>query len=198
MFWTGSPDNTKTPHSPSSSSSSSSSKKADTDATDSPPPPSGGILSMFSPQRLRWLTMQYGRAAVGTYIALDVISISSFYAAIKFGCDLNTLLKSVGIDEMLGALEDSWVFEHAGTFVIAFAAHKIFFPVRVGLCVVLTPYLVRKLRSFGLIQTPKPVMKTSFAQIRMNIKNERKKKFAELRKELRERRAQARKAAGED
>ena len=170
-------------------------EKKSSNVEDLSSPPSG-ILSLFSRKRLRHLSMQYGRAAIGTYVLLDLISISSFYAAIKFGCDLNSIFKSLGIEEMLGTLEDSWIFEHAGTFVVAFAAHKIVFPVRIALCVVLTPYLVRKLRAFGLMTTPKPVLKKPLAEIREEIRKEmregRKKSFSELRKELRARRANSR------
>lgn len=46
------------------------------------------------------------------------------------------------------------VGSNAGTFVIAYAVHKIFAPVRMGVTLAATPFIVRHLRKIGFLKNP--------------------------------------------
>lgn len=46
---------------------------------------------------------------------------------------------------------------NAGTFVIAYAAHKCFAPVRIGITLTATPFIVRYLRRIGMLKISKSV-----------------------------------------
>lgn len=48
------------------------------------------------------------------------------------------------------------VSANAGTFVVAYAVHKVFAPVRIGITLTSTPFIVRYLRKIGFLKTPKP------------------------------------------
>lgn len=41
---------------------------------------------------------------------------------------------------------------NAGTFVIAYAVHKCFAPVRIGITLTATPFIVRYLRNIGFLK----------------------------------------------
>lgn len=44
----------------------------------------------------------------------------------------------------------------ASTFVIAYAIHKVFAPVRISITLGSTPFIVRILRKKGILKPPKP------------------------------------------
>lgn len=63
--------------------------------------------------------------------------------------DLVAILKSFNIGEgTVSKLASS----NAGTFVIAYAVHKVFAPVRMAITLAATPFLVRYLRHIGIIK----------------------------------------------
>ena len=43
----------------------------------------------------------------------------------------------------------------ASTFVVAYAVHKVFAPVRIGITLTCTPFIVRYLRQIGFLKPPK-------------------------------------------
>lgn len=46
------------------------------------------------------------------------------------------------------------VGSNAGTFVVAYAVHKIFAPVRMAITLAATPFIVRHLRKIGFLKNP--------------------------------------------
>lgn len=44
------------------------------------------------------------------------------------------------------------VTSNAGTFVVAYAVHKVFAPVRLGITLTATPFIVRYLRNKGILK----------------------------------------------
>ena len=60
------------------------------------------------------------------------------------------LLEKVGIASKAGL--QSTLASGASTFVIAYACHKVFMPLRIFLTVTCTPIIVRKLRNIGLLR----------------------------------------------
>jgi hypothetical protein len=84
------------------------------------------------------LLKKYGIAYLATSIPLAIISFVFFYLLVDNGVDVSSLLSKVGIDNSNAATEK------AGTFAIAYAAHKAASPIRFPPTVLLTP-LVAKL-----------------------------------------------------
>ena len=82
------------------------------------------------------LLKKYGIAYLATSIPLALVSFSICYALVDSGVDVSALLAKVGIDNAAS--------EKAGTFAIAYAAHKAASPIRFPPTVILTP-LVAKL-----------------------------------------------------
>lgn len=66
--------------------------------------------------------------------------------------DLPAYLQKMGINwgEKVAA-----VAEGAGTFVVAYAIHKVFAPVRISITLGTTPFIVRYLRKTGILKSPK-------------------------------------------
>lgn len=65
------------------------------------------------------------------------------------GLDVMVILEKIGISE---SLLKSKVTEEASKFVVAYAVHKIFAPVRITITLSATPFIVKKLRSMGVLK----------------------------------------------
>mmetsp|Transcript_24830 Transcript_24830/g.58931 ORF Transcript_24830/g.58931 Transcript_24830/m.58931 type:complete len:206 (+) Transcript_24830:160-777(+) len=83
------------------------------------------------------LLKKYGIAYLATSIPLALVSFGICYVLVDNGVDVGALLSKVGIDNSSAA-------DKAGTFAIAYAAHKAASPIRFPPTVLLTP-LVAKL-----------------------------------------------------
>ena len=68
------------------------------------------------------------------------------------GLDVIGILKSLGLGS---SFLDSKLASGAGSFAVAYVAYKIFFPLRFGVTLTVTPVLVRYLRRKGIIKPPK-------------------------------------------
>jgi len=84
------------------------------------------------------LLAKYGTAYLATSIPLAAISFAICYGLVDRGVDVGALLSNVGIDAGDGG-------EKAGTFAIAYAAHKAASPIRFPPTVVLTPIVAKLL-----------------------------------------------------
>ncbi|XP_063931553.1 protein FAM210B, mitochondrial-like [Zophobas morio] len=105
----------------------------------------------------------YGFLAIGTYIILDIISLTGFYVLVKSGVDVEGLLESKGIH----VKEISWLPEGSSTFVIALTAHKLFSPLRIFLSLAIIPSVAKIFQKLGLIKlAPKPTLR----EVRENVK----------------------------
>lgn len=63
-----------------------------------------------------------------------------------------SILTKLGISE---AVLHSKVTEEAGKFVVAYAVHKVFAPVRITITLTVTPFLVKRLRTMGILKEMK-------------------------------------------
>lgn len=65
------------------------------------------------------------------------------------------ILKYIGLEEtsLADKLETG---AKASTFVVAYALHKVFAPVRLSITLGATPFIVRFLRRKGVLKAPKP------------------------------------------
>lgn len=87
--------------------------------------------------KLRKFFDEYGKLGIGVYLGISVISVSSFYTAIKLGFDMNSILEKFN-------LQDNKLVSKAGPFALAYGIHKIFAPVRVFLAFIITPVIKRR------------------------------------------------------
>jgi hypothetical protein len=82
------------------------------------------------------LLKKYGIAYLATSIPLALVSFGICYLLVDNGVDIGGLLSKVGI-------ESSGAADKAGTFAIAYAAHKLLSPIRFPPTVVLTPIVAK-------------------------------------------------------
>ena len=61
------------------------------------------------------------------------------------------MLSKLGVGE---SILKSRLAAGASTFVVAYAAHKVFAPVRIAMTLTCAPLLVRHLRKIGVLKTP--------------------------------------------
>lgn len=82
------------------------------------------------------LLKKYGIAYLATSIPLALVSFGICYVLVDNGVDVAALLAKVGI-------ENSGAADKAGTFAIAYAAHKAASPIRFPPTVLLTPVVAK-------------------------------------------------------
>ncbi|CAJ1955107.1 unnamed protein product [Cylindrotheca closterium] len=82
------------------------------------------------------LLKKYGIAYLATSIPLALVSFTICYFLVDNGVDVAALLSKVGI-------ESSGAADKAGTFAIAYAAHKAASPIRFPPTVILTPVVAK-------------------------------------------------------
>lgn len=82
------------------------------------------------------LLKKYGIAYLATSIPLALVSFVICYVLVDSGVDVSGLLSKVGIEA--GSTETT-----AGTFAIAYAAHKLASPIRFPPTVILTPIVAK-------------------------------------------------------
>eukprot|EP00526_Cylindrotheca_closterium_P024308 CAMPEP_0113657650 /NCGR_PEP_ID=MMETSP0017_2-20120614/31191_1 /TAXON_ID=2856 /ORGANISM="Cylindrotheca closterium" /LENGTH=147 /DNA_ID=CAMNT_0000571655 /DNA_START=129 /DNA_END=572 /DNA_ORIENTATION=+ /assembly_acc=CAM_ASM_000147 len=82
------------------------------------------------------LLKKYGIAYLATSIPLALVSFTICYFLVDNGVDVAALLSNVGI-------ESSGAADKAGTFAIAYAAHKAASPIRFPPTVILTPIVAK-------------------------------------------------------
>jgi hypothetical protein len=123
-------------------------KESSTSSSSSPPPPAveettekygleAGLFQSFRQkdggESAKSLLKKYGIAYLATSIPLAAISC---YILVDNGVDMGALLEKVGI-------ESSGAADKAGTFAIAYAAHKAASPIRFPPTVLLTPVVAK-------------------------------------------------------
>lgn len=84
------------------------------------------------------LLKKYGIAYLATSIPLALISFTLCYVLVDNGVDVANLLAKVGIETSAGTAETT-----AGTFALAYAAHKAASPIRFPPTVLLTPVVAK-------------------------------------------------------
>ena len=62
------------------------------------------------------------------------------------------LLGKLGVGQ---SILESRLAAGTGTFVVAYAVHKVFAPVRIAITLTATPLIVRHLRRIGFLKVPK-------------------------------------------
>lgn len=88
--------------------------------------------------------MQLGRKVLTT---LTSIKLYSYFS----GIDVQAALQKIGVSP---TVSDSSVATEASTFVVAYACHKVFAPLRMLMTISCTPLIVRKLHKMGILKEP--------------------------------------------
>ncbi|XP_032074352.1 protein FAM210B, mitochondrial [Thamnophis elegans] len=103
--------------------------------------------------QLKKIFKEYGAVGVTFHIGISLVSLGMFYLIVSSGVDMTTILFKLGFDE---ALVRSKLAAGTSTFVLAYAIHKLFAPVRISITVVSVPFLVRYFRKIGFFKPPAP------------------------------------------
>ncbi|XP_051569089.1 uncharacterized protein LOC127449593 [Myxocyprinus asiaticus] len=100
-------------------------------------------------QQLKKVFKEYGAVGVSFHIGISLISLGIFYLAVSSGIDMAALLCKLGFSE---SFVQSKMAAGTSTFVLAYAIHKLFAPVRISITLVSVPLIVRYLRKTGLFK----------------------------------------------
>ncbi|KTG05262.1 hypothetical protein cypCar_00038296 [Cyprinus carpio] len=100
-------------------------------------------------QQLRKVFKEYGAVGVSFHIGISLISLGMFYLAVSSGIDMAALLCKLGFSESVVQLR---MAAGTSTFVLAYAVHKLFAPLRISITLVCVPLIVRHLRRTGLFR----------------------------------------------
>lgn len=103
-------------------------------------------------EKLRLAVRDYGATVIVFHIGISLISLGTFYLAASSGLDVEGMAQSVGFDGPVTAA----TVGSAGTFVVAYAIHKCFAPVRITITLTAAPFIVRYLRSKGILKVKPP------------------------------------------
>uniref|UniRef100_A0AAZ3SNX9 DUF1279 domain-containing protein n=1 Tax=Oncorhynchus tshawytscha TaxID=74940 RepID=A0AAZ3SNX9_ONCTS len=102
-------------------------------------------------QQLKKVFKEYGAVGVSFHVCISLMSLGMFYLAVSSGIDMAAILYKIGFSE---SLLQSRLAAGTSTFVLAYAVHKLFAPLRISITLVSVPLLVRYLRKTGLFKTP--------------------------------------------
>ncbi|XP_057558538.1 protein FAM210B, mitochondrial [Hippopotamus amphibius kiboko] len=102
-------------------------------------------------QQLKKIFQEYGAVGVSLHIGISLISLGMFYMIVSSGVDMSAILLKLGFKE---SLVQSKMAAGTSTFVVAYAIHKLFAPVRVSITLVSVPLIVRYFRKVGIFKPP--------------------------------------------
>lgn len=102
--------------------------------------------------QLKRAVKEYGSTVIIFHVGISLISLGGFYLLVSSGLDVAALMDKLGVS----AEASGKVMQGASTFVIAYAVHKIFAPVRISITLFSTPFIVKYLRFKGILKPPTP------------------------------------------
>ncbi|XP_011833567.1 PREDICTED: protein FAM210B [Mandrillus leucophaeus] len=102
-------------------------------------------------QQLKKIFQEYGTVGVSLHIGISLISLGIFYMVVSSGVDMSAVLLKLGFKE---SLVQSKMAAGTSTFVVAYAIHKLFAPVRISMTLVSVPLIVRYFRKVGFFKPP--------------------------------------------
>ncbi|XP_059218806.1 uncharacterized protein LOC131993970 [Stomoxys calcitrans] len=102
-------------------------------------------------EQLKKAFKDYGSTIVIFHVGISLISLGGFYILVSSGIDVIAMIEKTGFAP--SALSNNVAIAGASNFVIAYAIHKIFAPVRISITLGATPFIVRFLRSKGVLKT---------------------------------------------
>ncbi|KAM4841670.1 protein FAM210B, mitochondrial isoform 1-T1 [Thomomys bottae] len=102
-------------------------------------------------QQLKKVFQEYGAVGVSLHIGISLVSLGVFYMVVSSGVDMSAILLKLGFKE---SLVQSKMAAGTSTFVVAYAIHKLFAPVRISITLFSVPFIVRYFRRVGLFKPP--------------------------------------------
>ncbi|KAG9340644.1 hypothetical protein JZ751_021200 [Albula glossodonta] len=102
-------------------------------------------------QQLKKVFKEYGAVGVSFHVAISLVSLGMCYLAISSGIDMTAIFFKLGFSE---AMVQSKMAAGTSTFVLAYAVHKLFAPVRISITLVSVPLIVRYFRKTGFFKPP--------------------------------------------
>lgn len=100
-------------------------------------------------QKLQKAVKEYGSTVMVFHVTISLISLGTFYLAVSSGIDMGNIMSYFDVGDNI---QQSQVVAGASTFVVAYAIHKVFAPVRIGITLSATPFIVRYLRLKGILK----------------------------------------------
>uniref|UniRef100_A0A8C3GT18 Uncharacterized protein n=1 Tax=Corvus moneduloides TaxID=1196302 RepID=A0A8C3GT18_CORMO len=113
--------------------------------------PSAENKKLNKSQQLKQVFKEYGAVGVSFHVGISLVSLGIFYLAVSSGVDMSAVLLKLGFTE---ASLQSRMAAGTSTFVLAYAVHKLFAPVRISITVVSVPFIVRYCRKVGFFKPP--------------------------------------------
>lgn len=92
---------------------------------------------------------EYGTTVIVFHVALSLASLGLCYLLVLNGLDVVAFIQKLGIES-----ERLSTISNASTFVVAYAVHKVFSPVRLSITLFSVPIIVRYLRAKGILKMP--------------------------------------------
>ncbi|XP_054074114.1 protein FAM210B, mitochondrial [Rissa tridactyla] len=115
--------------------------------------PSDENKKLNKSQQLKQVFKEYGAVGVSFHVGISLVSLGIFYLAVSSGVDMTAVLFKLGFSE--SSLQ-SKMAAGTSTFVLAYAIHKLFAPVRISITIVSVPFIVRYCRKIGFFKPPAP------------------------------------------
>lgn len=101
-------------------------------------------------QKLKKAVAEYGSTVIVFHIGISLVSLGSCYLLVSTGLDVQQLLVTLKLDDWVKG--NTMLVNNAGTFAVAYAIHKVFAPVRMGITLGSVPFIVRYLRQKGILK----------------------------------------------
>ncbi|KAM9371954.1 protein FAM210B, mitochondrial [Phaethornis superciliosus] len=115
--------------------------------------PSGENKKLNKSQQLKQVFKEYGAVGVSFHVGISLVSLGIFYLAVSSGVDMTAILFKLGFSE--SSLQ-SKMAAGTSTFLLAYAVHKLFAPVRISITIISVPFLVQYCRKIGFFKPPAP------------------------------------------
>ncbi|KAH8421230.1 hypothetical protein KR009_006118, partial [Drosophila setifemur] len=98
--------------------------------------------------QLKTAFKEYGASIVAFHVGISLVSLGGFYAFVSSGINVVPVIEFLGITSSAIAEKVAT----GSTFVVAYAVHKVFAPVRISITLGSAPFLVRYLRSKRILK----------------------------------------------
>ncbi|XP_037960340.1 uncharacterized protein LOC119689556 [Teleopsis dalmanni] len=103
---------------------------------------------------------EYGTTLIVFHVGISLLSLGSCYLLVSSGVDMVSFLEYLGFKS--STLNNN-IAAGASTFVVSYAIHKVFAPIRISITLGSVPFIVRYLRSKGILK-PKNIPTNSKAK----------------------------------
>lgn len=100
-------------------------------------------------EKFKKAAKEYGSVLIVFHVGISLISLGTVYFFISNGVDVQQWIQWMGVSN---ADESTKIVAGASQFIIAYAIHKSFAPVRISITLVSVPLIVRFFRAKGIMK----------------------------------------------